>query len=81
MEDNYSNIYSRRQKGIVLIKLLLSKLNIDLKEPIGLLLYILKEIDLYYVFIFVFFIYNTINGIFKVVYKYFNNRKVLVKAS
>ena len=68
MEDNYSNIYSRRQKGIVPIEFLLSKLNIDLKEPIGLLLYILKEINLYYVFILIFLIYNTINSIFKIIY-------------
>ena len=63
MEDNYSNIYSRRQKGVVPIEFLLSKLNIDLKEPIGLLLYVFKKINLYYVFIFIFLIYNTINGI------------------
>ena len=68
MEDDYSNIYSRRQKGIIPIEFLLSKLNIDLKEPIGLLMYILEEINLHYVYIFVFLLYNTINSIFKIIY-------------
>ena len=53
---------------IVLIEFLLSKLNIDLKEPIGLLIYILKEINLYYIYILVFLLYNIINGIFEIIY-------------
>ena len=68
MEDDYSNIRSRRQKGVIPIEFLLSKLNIDLKKPMGLLIYILEEINLYYVYIFVFLLYNIINSIFKVIY-------------
>ena len=68
MEDDYGNIYSRRQKGIIPIKFLLSKLNIDLKELTGLLMYILEEINLHYVYVFVFLLYNTINSIFKIIY-------------
>ena len=60
MEDNYSNIYSRRQKAIVFVEFLLSTLNINLKELIGLLVYILKEINLYYVYVFIFLLYNVI---------------------
>ena len=68
MEDNYSNIYSRRQKAIVFIEFLLSKLIINLKEPIGLLVYILKEINLYHIYVFIFLLYNAINSIFKMIY-------------
>ena len=68
MEDDYGNIHSRRQKGIIPIKFLPSKLNIDLKEPTGLLMYILEEINLYYVYVLIFLLYNTINSIFEMIY-------------
>ena len=68
MEDNYGNIRSRRQKGVVPVEFLLSKLNIDLKEPAGLLVYILEEINLHYVYILVFLLYNTINSIFEMIH-------------
>ena len=46
----------------------------------GLFMYVLEEIDLYYILIFVFLIDNTTNSVFKVIQEYFDNRKVLVKA-